>query len=250
MEYETGKFKRYVRNRDGKEVTQVGVSGLSVNSKFKDGEEIFILSEEEFTQLKNQAQKSTDLENQLTEVKGKLETLETTTPEPTPENPKYINKVMDLQEEINNRNQLLFNTQNTINNIFNEVNTANDTSKNNLLRLLSELQTNINTILELTRELPNQVNGINSSIDNTSWFKWIRSKNKFKIVLDMDKLNEVEANLVQFTNKDIVQLANTVITPMEIPTENLDLNKLYISTGNDNPDNETIPSKVITPDNE
>ena len=69
MEYETGKFKRYVRNREGKEVTQVGVSGLSVNSKFKDDEEIIILSKEDFNQLESKANNSTEiiqnLENQL-----------------------------------------------------------------------------------------------------------------------------------------------------------------------------------------
>lgn len=250
MEYETGIFKRYERKRGNKKVTQVGVSGLSVNSKFDDNEEIVLLSMDELTQLESKANKSTELENQLNEAKLKLETLETTAPEPTKENPKYITRVIDLQDEINNRNQLLFNTQNTINNIFTEVNTANNTSKDNLLSLLSDLQTDINNLLDLTQELPNQVNGINSSIDNTSWLKWIRSKNKFKIVLDMDKVNELEAKLVEFTSQDIVQLANKVITPMEIPTENLDLTQLYISTGNDNPDNEPIPSKVITPDKE
>lgn len=251
MEYETGKFKRYVRNREGKEVTQVGVSGLSVNSKFKDDEEIIILSKEDFNQLESKANNSTEiiqnLENQLGEAKVKIQTLETTAPEPNPENPKYINRVIDLQEEINNRNQLLFNTQNTIKNIFSEVNTAKGTTEKNIISLLSELQNDINIILELTKELPNQVNGINSSIDNTSWIKWTFSKNKFKIVLDMDKVNKLEAKLVEFTNKDIVQLANNVITPVEIPTENLDLNQLYISIGNDNSDNKTIPSKVLTP---
>lgn len=255
MEYETGVFKRYKRNRtdkDGnkKEVTQVGVSGLSINSKFKDDEEIILLSKEDLIQLESKANKSTELENQLNEAKLQLEILETTAPEPSTENPKYITRVIDLQDEINNRNQLLFNTQNTINNLITEVNTANNTSKDNLLSLLSEVQTDINNLLDLTQELPTQVNGINSSIDNTSWFKWIRSKNKFKIVLDMDKLNELEAKLVEFTRRDIVQLANKVITPMEIPTENLDLNELYISTGNDNPDNKPIPTKVITPDTE
>ena len=256
MEYETGVFKRYKRNRtdkDGnkKEVTQVGVSGLSITSKFEDDEEIIILSKEDFNQLESKANNSTEiiqnLENQLGEAKLKIETLETTAPESNPENPKYINRVIDLQEEINNRNQLLFNTQNTIKNIFSEVNTAKGTTEKNIISLLSELQNDINIILELTKELQNQVNGINSSIDNTNWIKWTFSKNKFKIVLDMDKVNKLEAKLVEFTNKDIVQLANNVITPVEIPTENLDLNQLYISIGNDNSDNKTIPSKVITP---
>lgn len=119
---ETGKFKRDTINRNGKPTNQIRVTGLSVNSKFKDDEEIIILSKEDFNQLESKANNSTEiiqnLENQLGEAKVKIQTLETTAPEPNPENPKYINRVIDLQEEINNRNQLLFNTQNTIKNIF------------------------------------------------------------------------------------------------------------------------------------
>ena len=244
MDYETGIFRRYIRNRKGKEVTQVGVSGLSVNSKFEDGEEIYILGTEELTELVTQVQTKDDeiqkLKNQLIEAQTEIENLKNDTPEPTPEPPNYINKVLELQEEINNRNGLLMNTQNTINNIFNEVNTANNTSKENLITLISELQTEVKTILEYSQELPNQVNGINSSIDNTSWFKWIRSKNKFKIILDFDKLNELEAKLIHFTSNDIVQMANKIITPVEIPTDKLDLNELFIPIGNDNSSTEIV----------
>lgn len=234
MDYETGIFRRYIRNRKGKEVTQVGVSGLSVNSKFEDGEEINILSTEELTQLETKIQ---NLKSQLKEAQVEIETLKNATPEVSTETPKYSNKVIELQEEINNRNGLLMNTQNTINNIFTEVNTANNTSKDNLISLISELQTEVNTILDLSKELPNQADGINKQVKNMSWFKYAVSKNKINIVLDMDKLNEVQAKLIDFTSKDIVQLANQLITPVEISTDKLDLTELFIPIGNDNTDN-------------
>lgn len=75
-------------------------------------------------------------------------------------------------------------------------------------------------------------------------------QNKINIVLDLDKLNELEVEILKFTNTDIVQLANTVITPVEIPTDKLDLNELYISIDTEDSSNEPIPSKVITPDKE
>jgi len=242
MEYETGIFKRYIRKRNGKEVTQVGVSGLSVNSKFDDGEEIYILSKDEVTQLENQI---TTLKNQLNEAK--TETVET---------PKYSNKVIELQELINNRNQLLFNTQTSINHIINEVTSqyyeldkevtqANNTTKTNISTLISELQTTAKTIIDYDKEIQNQINSINSSIDNTSWLKWIRSKSKFKIVLDTDKLRRLEVQLNEFNNTDTLQKAEEIITPVEIPTDKLDkltapeldLTELYISTGKDSTSN-------------
>lgn len=261
---ETGVFKRYKRNRkdkDGnyKEVIQVGVSGLSVNSKFDDDEEIVIISKEEFTnmetKLTTQTKNIQSLENQLNQAK-----------EESTESPKYTNKVIELQETINNRNGLLMNTQNTINSIFNEagnhynkvgtqITKANTETQNNIITLLSELQTEVNTILDLANELPNQANGINQQVKNMNWFKYAISKNKINIVLDMDILNEVQAKLTEFTNKDIVQLANKLITPVEIPTgkldelttEDLDLTELYINFEETNT-NEPIPIKLITPD--
>ena len=268
--FETGKFKRDTVNREGntKTTKTVRVTGLSVNSKFDNNEELIILSKESYTEMEteliNSTEKVTQLENlvktkddkireletQLKQANTEIETLKNTPPETIPESPKYINKVIDLQEEINNRNKLLMNTQNTINNIFNEVNQNQNDSLGKLITLISELQNQANKVLSLSKELQNQKDGINSSIDNTNIIKWTFSKNKFKIVLDMDILTKLEAEIVQFTNTDIVQLANTVITPVEIPTDKLDLNELYISTGNENPDSETIPSKVITPDKE
>lgn len=263
---ETGVFKRYKRNRtdkDGnkKEVTQVGVSGLSVNSQFDDDEEIIVISKEDFTQLETKLSTQTetirDLENQLNQAK-----------EETPESPKYTNKVIELQEAINNRNGLLMNTQNTINSIFNEagnhynkvgteITKANTETQTNIISLLSELQAEVNTILDLAKELPNQADGINQQVKNMNWFKYAISKNKINIVLDMDILNEVQAKLTEFTSKDIIQLANELITPVEIPTgkldelttEDLDLTELYITFEETNT-NEPIPSKVITPDTE
>lgn len=262
---EKGVFKRYIRNRkdkDGnkKEVTQVGVSGLSVNSEFDDGEEIVVLRTSDFTEMENQIQ---SLEKQVNEFRLENETLQNANDNSSTESPKYTNRVITLQEEINNRNRLLMNTQNTINTIFTKTNnnynelgtnvtTANEETKDNIISLISGLQNEVKTILDLAQELPNQVNGINSSIDKTKWFTWIRSKNKFKIVLDLDELQKLEAKLTEFTSTDIVQLANSVITPVEIPTNNLDelttedldLTELYISIENDNTDNEI----TVTPE--
>lgn len=230
MDHEIGIFKRYIRKRNGKEVTQVGVSGLSVNSKFDDNEEIVVLSKDDFTQMETQVQ---TLETQLNEAKLEIETLKNNSNSSSNESPKHYNKVIELQEMINNRNGLLMETQNTINSIilevtqqYNKLGTkvtkANGKTKDNIVSLLSELQTITSTLLDYDKELQNQITGINSSIDNTSWFKWIRSKNKFKIVLDTDNLKRLEVQLNEFNNTDTVEKANELLTPVEIPTGNLD----------------------------
>ena len=68
-------FKRDIKEREnGKKTTQIRVTGLSVNSKFKDNEEIIILSKEDFTDLETQLSTKDDkireLENQLNQSKN------------------------------------------------------------------------------------------------------------------------------------------------------------------------------------
>lgn len=252
-------FKRDTVNKKGKLINTVRVKGLSVNSEFKDNEKIILISEKDFNQLENDLINSTEkirsLENEILTIKDS-----------NTDTPKQTSTIIELQEEINNRNQLLFNTQNTINSIINEsvinyndlnnnVVKSNEETKANIIELISQLQSDIKNILEYPRELDHQVNTINSSIDNTSWFKWVRSKNKFKIILDIDKLRELEAKLIEFTSQDIVQLANKLITPVELPASNLDkltsndldLRDLYISIGSGINENDII---INAPDSE
>ena len=243
---ETGKFKRDIKERpNGKQVTQIRVTGLSVNSKFRDNEELTIISTEDFTQLVNTYEdKITSLENQLNEAKNS-----------TIENPNYTNKLIELQDIINNRNQLLFNTQNTINSLVNKLNNnlneANTETKENIISLMDSLKAISSTLLDYNTELENQVKGINSSIDNTSWFKWITSKKKFKIQLDTGKLKKLEAQLKEFNSIDSISKAKEVFTPVELPdslqldSNDLDLKKLYIETGNNSSNNDIV---INTPD--
>ncbi len=243
---ETGKFKRDIKERpNGKQVTQIRVTGLSKNSKFRDNEELTIISTEDYTQLVNSYEdKITNLESQLKEAK-----------EFSTESPNNANKLIELQDIINNRNQLLFNTQNTINSLVNKLNSnlneANTETKENIITLIDTLKTISKTLLDYSTELDNQILGINSSIDNTSWFKWIRSKSQFKIQLDTDKLKGLEAKLIEFNSIDTVSKAKEVFTPVELPeslqldSTDLDLKELYIDTGSNSSGNDIV---INTPD--
>lgn len=240
---EDGLFKRDIKQRGKNKVTQIRVTGIGVNSQFEDNEEIIILRKKDFNNLETQLATKDD---KILELEKQLDTLK----DGSTETSTYTSKVIELQDLINNRNGLLMNTQNTINHIINEVNkeynrltsdvsTANQKTKENIISLVNELQKIDNTILEYNRELEKQIQAINNSIDSTSWFKWIRSKSKFKIVLDLDKLRELEAQLKGFNSIDTIKRANDVITPVELKhlvIEDLDLTDLYINTDDDRED--------------
>ena len=240
---EDGLFKRDIKQRGKNKVTQIRVTGIGVNSQFEDNEEIIILRKKDFNNLETQLATKDDM---ILELEKQLDTLK----DGSTETSTYTSKVIELQDLINNRNGLLMNTQNTINHIINEVNkeynrltsdvsTANQKTKENIISLVNELQKIDNTILEYNKELENQIQAINNSIDSTSWFTWIRSKSKFKIVLDLDKLQELEAQLKEFNSIDTIKRANDVITPVELKhlaIEDLDLTDLYINTDDDGED--------------
>lgn len=241
---EDGLFKRDIKQRGKNKVTQIRITGIGVNSQFEDNEEIVILRKKDFSNLENQLNSSTE---KISDLEKELDAVKDGTTEPS----TYTSKVIELQDLINNRNGLLMNTQNTINHIINEVtreynkltsdvSTANQKTKENIISLVNELQNINSTILEYNKELENQIQAINTSIDSTSWFTWIRSKSKFKIVLDLDKLQELEAQLKEFNSIDTIKRANDVIKPVEVKPltiDDLDLTELYISTDGGGEDN-------------
>ena len=231
---EDGLFKRDVKRRGNNKVIQIRVTGIGVNSKFEDNEKIVILRKKDFANLEDQLNTSIE---KILELENQLE-------DGTTETPKYTSKVIELQELINNRNGLLMNTQNTINHIINEVtseynkldkevSTANQKTKENIISLVAEVQNINSTIMDYNRELDKQIKAINDNIEGTSWFTWIRSKNKFKIELDLDKVHELEAQLKEFNSIDTITRANDVIELVDVKPlsiEDLDLTELYINT--------------------
>ena len=124
MNFETGKFKRDTVSRNGRDVTQIRVTGLSVNSKFEDDEDIIIMSKTQFDKMKNKMDNSDeiigDLKGKLQIANNKIESLKKNGD--VAENPKYYNDLIQAKDEINslkdvinNRNILIGNIQENIN---------------------------------------------------------------------------------------------------------------------------------------
>ena len=281
MDYETAKFKRDTVNRNGKEVTQIRVTGLSVNSKFKDNEELIILSKDDFTKFENEYNTNKGLvqrlKQQLKNANFEIDRLKNATPEPIPEpiteNPKYYNELItakdeisNLKDTINNRNGLLLNTQTSIENLINELTTeitklydteiteANTVTQKNIQVILDTITDAYKTMFDYNEELENIKANHNNTIDNTSIITRALRKDSLKLQLDNSKLQSLE-NQLKNLNDNCIKYEN-IVKPVEIPASKIteiklnaksnkfDISELFIDTGNQDENEENI---TLTP---
>ena len=273
MEYETGKFKRDTINRNGKETNTIRVTGLSVNSKFENNEDLIIMSLEEFTKLKNQldTDKTTiqNLENQIQELNN-------TAPEPSI-NPKYYNELIQAKDEIqtltntiNNRNGLLLGTQDKINEMLDDITTALSTevSKANedivkqLQAKTDTLKENITVLIDYVRELETLQDKHNTKVDSSKWYKRAFSKDTLKLEIDNSKLKDLDDKLNEINQYCINY--ESIVKPIEIPANRIteiklnaksnkfDIKELYIDTTDldENDDNITITPEAVNNGND
>ena len=275
--YEKGIFKRDKVNRNGKKANTVRVTGLSVNSKFDDDDELIIMATEELTKLeaKIETYKNTirDLENQVKE-------LENITPAPITDQ-KYYNELLtekddkaNLLSTINNRNGLLLGTQEALNNMVdsftNDITELYDTeikqAKTDTLKDLQsktdKIKDTVNVLIDYVNELETQQQKHNNTVDNSSWYKRAFSKDTFKMDLDTDKLDGIEKDLSEI--KEYCINYEDIVKPVEIPasriseiklnakSNKLDIKELYIDTSEleSNEDNITITPEAVNNGND
>ena len=275
--YEKGIFKRDKVNRNGKKANAVRVTGLSVNSKFDDDDELIIMATEELTKLeaKIETYKNTirDLENQVKE-------LENITPAPITDQ-KYYNELLtekddkaNLLSTINNRNGLLLGTQEALNNMVdsftNDITELYDTeikqAKTDTLKDLQsktdKIKDTVNVLIDYVNELETQQQKHNNTVDNSSWYKRAFSKDTFKMDLDTGKLDGIEKDLSEI--KEYCINYEDIVKPVEIPasriseiklnakSNKLDIKELYIDTSEleSNEDNITITPEAVNNGND
>lgn len=278
--YETGKFKRDTINRNGKETNTVRVTGLSVNSKFEDNEELIIFSKKDFTQLDTQLNSKDEtiqnLENQITDLKNEIENLKNTDTEPITSQ-KYYNELIQAKDEkanlltaISNRNGLLLGTQDKLNEMLDditnsfstEISKANEEIVDQLKAKTDTLKENITVLIDYVRDLENLQDNHNTKVDNSNWYKRAFSKDTFKLEIDTGKLKDLDSKLNEINQycinyKDIVK-------PVEIPASRIseiklnaksnkfDIKELYIDTSDldENDNNITITPEAVTNGND
>ena len=260
--YETGKFKRDKTNRDGKPTNTIRVTGLSVNSKFENNEDLIIMAKPEFTELETQIStyKETiqDLENQVRQ-------LENNTSQFT--NQKYYNELIQAKDDkvtllntISNRNGLLLSTQDKLNEMLDDITTefsteitqANKDIVNQLKAKTEVLKENITVLIDYVRQLETLQDSHNTKVDSSSWYKRAFSKDTFKLEIDNSKLKDLDSKLNEINQYCINY--ESIVKPVEIPASRIaeiklnaksnkfDIKELYIDTTDldDQDDNITI----------
>ena len=261
--YENGIFKRDTVNRNGKPTNTVRVTGLSVNSKFEDNEELIIMSKAELIKLEN-----------------KIKELESITTAPVTDQ-KYYNELLtekddkaNLLSTINNRNGLLLGTQEALSNMVDsftnditelyntEIKQAKTDTLKDLKHKTDKIKDTVNTLIDYVNELETQQQKHNNIVDNSRWYKRAFSKDTFKMDLDTGKLDGLEKDLTEI--KKYCNNYEDIVKPIEIPTSRiseiklnaknnkLDIKELYIDTSklDSNEDNITITPEAVNDGND
>lgn len=270
--YETGKFKRDKTNRDGKPTNTIRVTGLSVNSKFENNEDLIIMAKPEFTELETQIStyKETiqDLENQVRQ-------LENNTSQFT--NQKYYNELIQAKDDkvtllntISNRNGLLLGTQDKLNEMLDDITTefsteitqANKDIVNQLKAKTEVLKENITVLIDYVRQLETLQDSHNTKVDSSSWYKRAFSKDTFKLEIDNSKLKDLDSKLNEINQYCINY--ESIVKPVEIPASRIaeiklnaksnkfDIKELYIDTTDldDQEENITITPEAVNNGND
>lgn len=251
--FEEGNFKRYVKeikdtsknSKTGfREVQQLNITGLSKNSKFKDGQKVIIIGNEEFkkhledyqnkeTKVNELTQKLQEAKLTITELEGKLDQ--------TPQTQKDNNKIIELYERLDQKQTVIDNHKNIIiqandkvNNLMEEltseitnycndgVSQANLSTQTRIINLLSQIKDINNTNVLLMEDLQGQVKEYNNSNFVKRWFK--------KINIDFDKMEDNKKLLEEFNSIDIEDTAKNITKSFTIDRKEINTIKNNIKS--------------------
>ena len=242
--YEQAYIRHYERNnkKEKRKIKTVEVRGIKTNSKFKDNEQIILISRNEFNQMQeNQQQEINKLQNEINQLqetnKELTNELNQNDNNKNHETNQLYFKLIALMEMINNRNELLLNANDNLNyvidNIIKElrqqfINLINDNGKENKKNLETFLKSvfdnaNDNQIIlknDVSR-IEQELNEANEQINNLSWWQLLRKRKQIKIDIDLTNLKELQGNLINYNGLDINIASDNILT--EPNFNNLDL---------------------------
>lgn len=225
--HETAYIRHYTRNnkKENRQIKTVEVRGIKASSKFKDNEKIILISQKEFNQMQESHEHELNqLRQENKELKEQLNNNEHGTHHET--NQLYI-KLIALMEMINNRNELLLNANDNLNNAIdliikditsqynNLINDNNKEIKNNLETFLKSLfdNANDNQILlknEISR-IETELNEANEQLNNLSLLELIRKRKQININIDLSNLKALENNLINYSELNLNVASNNII---------------------------------------
>lgn len=213
---ETAYIRRYKKTvkKTNKTIESVEVRGIKKSSKFKDNQEVIILTKEDFNTLNNELETLKENNNKL------IQELNANDVNINHETTQLYDKLFNLMEVVNNRNELLINANDSLNymldTFINElqseyinlieannkeikarleifiksiVNNANDTQKQQTSLINSEID-NIN----------NELKEANKQLNNMSILQFIRKRKQININIDMDNLKDVPSHNINYND--------------------------------------------------
>lgn len=277
--FETGKFKRYVKeikdtsknSKTGvREVQQLNITGLSKNSKFKDGQNVIIIDNNEFNKqledFQNKKSKNNELTQQLEEAKATITEFESKL-DKTPETASTNTKIIELYERLDQKQTVIDNHKNIIlqandkvNTLIEEVsteltnyftdgvNTANNETQITVNKLLRNIKEVNNANLKLLEKIQDQVNRYNTKYEKSNKLKKFFMK---KINIDLEDV-ETKGVLREFNSLDIEDTAKTITKSFTFDStkineiknntksKKLDFNKLFLTDNTNSNDDKDI----------
>lgn len=227
MVYHEKAYIRHYKRNDNKNnriIKSVEVRGIKNNTRFKDKENIILISETEFNNLNNEIKELKETNNNLINELNNTDNIK------SHDNLKLYNKLLDLMEIINNRNELLLNANDNLNNIldaiikdieteFNNIIDANNTEIKkrietfikSVVNKANETQTNNNNLIASEiKELENELTEANTQLNNMSILEFIRKRKQINIKLDFDKLKDAPTDAINYNDLNVNVASNEI----------------------------------------
>lgn len=226
--HEKAYIRHYKRNdnKNNRVIKSVEVRGIKNNTKFKDKENIILISETDFNNLTNELNQMQETNQELTRELNNIDNNK------SHETNQLYNKLFDLMETINNRNELLLNANDNLNYILDAIIKELETEYNNLINdnnqeIKNNLETFIKSVVNKANEtqtkqnnlitnecdnIENQLKEINQELNNLSWFDLLRHRKQFNINIDISKLKDAPSDAINYNDLNYNIASDKILT--------------------------------------
>lgn len=231
--------KAYVRhykrndNKNNRVIKSVEVRGLKNTTKFKDKEPVIILTEKDFKEIADELNQMQEKNNELTKELNNIDNNK------NHETTQLYNKLFDLMEMVNNRNELIINANDNLNYMLDAIIKELQKEYINLIEANNkEIKARLNTFIksivdnaktnqkQQSKLIAGEINNIESEIkeanqqlNNMSILQFIRKRKDININLDLKELKDVSEDSINFNDLDVNLAISNIFS-------NPDFNKL------------------------
>ena len=254
------KVKRYSkkiknRSKNAKEpyrITETVNIGLSKSCTFKDEEDVYVLDEDTYEKLNNTSdiikekdENIHDLETKINELEIKLkdyEEIEVNTPPPKQEDSSDKITIINLMQEINERNQQLYQVDRNINKaidmvINSTITAAQESFKDSVNGIIKNIVLDNERAVDLRNEkianfIKESTDKVNNELNSANIIKLIRKYRNFNFDISTEEIEKpvrFEVDISPIENLNLNVDTSSIKKNLELE----DLSKLWIETNLD-----------------